>query len=73
MRQALDDGALVVDVRTELQFDEAHIPGAVSNHRPARGFGSNLHGWPRRGKPLVLVGRDDEPRRQRMRPLRQRL
>ena len=28
-RAARDDGALVVDVRTELQFDEAHIPGAV--------------------------------------------
>ena len=24
-------GAMVVDVRTDLQFDEAHIPGAVSN------------------------------------------
>jgi hydroxyacylglutathione hydrolase len=23
------DGALVVDVRTELQFDDAHIPGAI--------------------------------------------
>ena len=29
VQQAQDDGALVVDVRTELQFDEAHIPGAV--------------------------------------------
>ena len=29
VQQAERDGALVVDVRTELQFDEAHIPGAV--------------------------------------------
>ena len=28
--QACSDGALVVDVRTELQFDEAHIPRSVS-------------------------------------------
>src|SRR5215208_4486547 len=27
VQQAQDDGALVVDVRSELQFDEAHIPG----------------------------------------------
>ena len=39
---ARDEGALVVDVRTELQFDEAHIPGAVSITARRAGFGSKL-------------------------------
>ena len=60
VRQALDDGALVVDVRTELQFDEAHIPGAVSITARRAGFGSKLAWLAEPGQPLVLVGRDDE-------------
>jgi glyoxylase-like metal-dependent hydrolase (beta-lactamase superfamily II)/rhodanese-related sulfurtransferase len=60
VRQALDDGALVVDVRTELQFDEAHIPGAVSITARRAGFGSKLAWLTAPGQPLVLVGRDDE-------------
>ena len=35
-RQAAAAGALVVDVRTDLQFDDAHIPGAVCNPARAR-------------------------------------
>jgi hydroxyacylglutathione hydrolase len=58
--QALADGALVVDVRTELQFDEAHIPGAVSITARRGGFGSKLAWIAKPGQPLVLVGRDDE-------------
>jgi hydroxyacylglutathione hydrolase len=60
IRQARDDGALVVDVRTELQFDEAHIPGAVSITARRAGFGSKLAWLAAPGQPLVLVGRDDE-------------
>jgi len=60
VRRALDDGALVVDVRTELQFDEAHIPGAVSITARRAGFGSKLAWLAAPGQPLVLVGRDDE-------------
>ena len=41
-RQVELAGALVVDVRTELQFDEAHIPGAVSITARRAGFGSKL-------------------------------
>ena len=41
-RQVEQAGALVVDVRTELQFDEAHIPGAVSITARRAGFGSKL-------------------------------
>jgi hydroxyacylglutathione hydrolase len=57
-------GALVVDVRTELQFDEAHIPGAVSITARRAGFGSKLAWIARAGEPIVLVGRDDEDARE---------
>ena len=60
VQQARDAGALVVDVRTELQFDEAHIPGALSITARRAGFGSKLAWLAAPGQPLVLVGRDDE-------------
>jgi hydroxyacylglutathione hydrolase len=60
VRQAHEDGALVVDVRTELQFDEAHIPGAVSITSRRAGFGSKLAWLAGSRQPLVLVGRDDD-------------
>lgn len=60
VRQTRQDGALVVDVRTELQFDEAHIGGAVSITSRRAGFGSKLAWLARPGQPLVFVGRDDE-------------
>jgi glyoxylase-like metal-dependent hydrolase (beta-lactamase superfamily II)/rhodanese-related sulfurtransferase len=60
VEQARDDGALVVDVRTELQFDEAHIPGAVGITARRAGFGSKLAWLAEPGQRLVLVGRDDE-------------
>jgi hydroxyacylglutathione hydrolase len=59
VQQAHDDGALVVDVRTELQFDEAHVPGAVSITARRAGFGSKLAWLATPGQPIVLVGRDD--------------
>jgi hydroxyacylglutathione hydrolase len=60
VQQARADGALVVDVRTELQYDEAHIPGAVCITARRAGFGSKLAWLAEAGQPLVLVGRDDE-------------
>ena len=42
VEQPRADGALLVDVRTELQFDEAHIPGAVCIPTLRAGFGSKL-------------------------------
>jgi len=54
------DGALIVDVRTDLQFDDAHLPGAVCNPAVRAGFGSKL-GWVADcDQEVVLVGRDDE-------------
>jgi hydroxyacylglutathione hydrolase len=60
VEQALAEGALVVDVRTELQFDEAHVPGSVSITARRGGFGSKLAWVAEPGQPLVLVGRDDD-------------
>ncbi|WP_028058780.1 MBL fold metallo-hydrolase [Candidatus Solirubrobacter pratensis] len=52
-------GALVIDVRTALQFDEAHIPGSISNTILHAGFGTRL-GWiAAADDEIVLVGRDD--------------
>jgi rhodanese-related sulfurtransferase/glyoxylase-like metal-dependent hydrolase (beta-lactamase superfamily II) len=54
------EGALVVDVRTDLQFDDAHIPGAVCNPAVRAGFGTKLAWIADRDHEVVLVGRDDE-------------
>jgi rhodanese-related sulfurtransferase len=51
--------ALVIDVRTALQFDEAHIPGAVSNTILHAGFGTRLAWIASPEDEIVLVGRDD--------------
>jgi hydroxyacylglutathione hydrolase len=61
--QHVDDGALAVDVRTDLQFDDAHIPGAVSITALRAGFGSKLAWLARPEQPVVVVGRDDEDAR----------
>ena len=58
------DGALVIDVRTELQFDEAHIPGAVCITSLRAGFGSKLAWLVDPQQPVVIVGRDDDDARQ---------
>ncbi|HYN92209.1 MAG TPA: MBL fold metallo-hydrolase, partial [Thermoleophilaceae bacterium] len=56
-------GALIVDVRTDLQFDEAHIPGAVCITMLRQGFGTKLAWVADREQEIVLVGRDDEDAR----------
>jgi hydroxyacylglutathione hydrolase len=57
VRRAAD--ALVVDVRTDVQFDDAHIPGAVCNPAIRSGFGTKLAWVADHDQPIVLVGRDD--------------
>ena len=54
------DGALLVDVRTDFQFDEAHIPGAVSNTMLRSGFGTKLAWIAEPDQEIVFIGRDDE-------------
>lgn len=56
---ALEAGALVVDVRTDLQFDDAHIPGALSVPTVRAGFGTRLAWLAGAERELLLVGRDD--------------
>jgi rhodanese-related sulfurtransferase len=62
--QKRDGGALVVDVRTDQQFDDAHIPGAVSITKRNAGFGTRLAWVADRDQEVVLVGRDDEDARE---------
>ena len=57
------DGALVVDVRTELQFDDAHAPDSVCITALRAGFGSKLAWLADHDQPVVIVGRDDEEAR----------
>ncbi|MDQ3586826.1 MAG: MBL fold metallo-hydrolase [Actinomycetota bacterium] len=54
------DGALLVDVRTDQQFDEAHIPEAISNPMLRAGFGSRLAWIADLDQEIVFIGRDDE-------------
>jgi hydroxyacylglutathione hydrolase len=53
-------GALVVDVRTALQFDEAHIPQSASNPAVRAGFGTKLAWIADHRHEVVFVGRDAE-------------
>jgi hydroxyacylglutathione hydrolase len=57
------EGALVVDVRTDRQFDEAHIPGSVCITMLHAGFGTKLAWVADRDQEIVLVGRDDQDAR----------
>jgi hydroxyacylglutathione hydrolase len=53
-------GAFLVDVRTDLQFDDAHIPGAASIPAVQAGFGTRLAWLADRDQEVVLIGRDDD-------------
>ena len=57
--ERVDAGVLVVDVRTDEQFDDAHIPGAVCLSATHAGFGTKLAWVAGEAPELVLVGRDD--------------
>jgi glyoxylase-like metal-dependent hydrolase (beta-lactamase superfamily II)/rhodanese-related sulfurtransferase len=63
LEQKRRDGALIVDVRTALQFDEAHIPESVAITALHAGFGTKLAWIADRDQEIVLVGRDDEEAR----------
>jgi glyoxylase-like metal-dependent hydrolase (beta-lactamase superfamily II)/rhodanese-related sulfurtransferase len=58
-RQVERRDALLVDVRTDQQFDEAHIPGAVCNPMTRAGFGTRLAWLADPERDVILVGRDD--------------
>jgi glyoxylase-like metal-dependent hydrolase (beta-lactamase superfamily II)/rhodanese-related sulfurtransferase len=63
LEQKRADGAMLVDVRTDLQFDEAHIGGSVSITMLRAGFGTRLAWVADPGQEIVLIGRDDEDAR----------
>jgi hydroxyacylglutathione hydrolase len=63
LEQKRADGALLVDVRTDLQFDEAHIPGSVAITMLSAGFGTKLAWVADHEQEVVLIGRDDEDAR----------
>ena len=60
VEQRRTGGAMIVDVRTDLQFDDAHIPGAVCITTLHAGFGTKLSWLADRDQEIVFVGRDDE-------------
>lgn len=60
VEQKRTEGALIVDARTDLQFDEAHIPGAVCIPAVEAGFGTRLAWLAESDQEIVLVGRDNE-------------
>jgi len=60
VEQKRQAGALLVDVRTDQQFDDAHIAGAVCNPMLRAGFGSKLAWLADREQEVVFIGRDDE-------------
>lgn len=59
IEQGLERGALLVDVRTDTQFDEAHIPGAVCVPVVHAGFGTRLAWLAGSEQDVLVVGRDD--------------
>ncbi len=60
VEQKRSQGALVVDARTDQQFDDAHIPGSISIPMLSAGFGSRLAWLADRDQQIVIVGRDDD-------------
>ncbi len=54
-----DHGALLVDVRTDLQFDDVHIHGSVCIPSFSSGFGSKLAWLADHDQEIVFIGRDD--------------
>ena len=60
VEQKRAESALLVDVRTDQQFDDAHIPGAICNPMLRAGFGSKLAWLADREQEIVFIGRDDD-------------
>jgi glyoxylase-like metal-dependent hydrolase (beta-lactamase superfamily II)/rhodanese-related sulfurtransferase len=59
VERAWAEGALLVDVRTPYQFDDAHVPGAVCIPIVEAGFGTKLAWVADHDQDIVLIGRDD--------------
>jgi hydroxyacylglutathione hydrolase len=60
VERKLAAGALAVDVRADVQFDDAHVPGALNLTMLRSGFGTKLAWVIDREAEIVLIGRHDE-------------
>jgi rhodanese-related sulfurtransferase/glyoxylase-like metal-dependent hydrolase (beta-lactamase superfamily II) len=60
VERARADGALLVDVRTPYQFDDAHVPGAVCIPIVEAGFGTKLAWVADHDQDIILIGRDND-------------
>jgi hydroxyacylglutathione hydrolase len=60
IERARADGALLVDVRTPFQFDDAHVPGALCIPIVEAGFGTKLAWVADHDQNIILIGRDDD-------------
>jgi hydroxyacylglutathione hydrolase len=54
-----EEGALLVDVRTDLQFDDVHIRGSICIPSFSPGFGSKLAWLAEHDQEIIFIGRDD--------------
>lgn len=61
--ERLGAGALLVDVRTDEQFDDAHVPGSICVSALHAGFGTKLAWVGADAGEIVFVGRDDHDAR----------
>jgi glyoxylase-like metal-dependent hydrolase (beta-lactamase superfamily II)/rhodanese-related sulfurtransferase len=59
LQRRVEEGAFLVDTRTSLQFDDAHIPGATHLTILEPGFASKLAWLADPEQEIVFVGRDD--------------
>jgi hydroxyacylglutathione hydrolase len=60
LEQRRKGGAAVIDVRTDLQFAEGHVPGSISIPLHKGGFGTKLAWVAGSAEQIVFVGSDDE-------------
>jgi rhodanese-related sulfurtransferase len=63
LAQRQRSGALLVDVRTDVQFAEAHVPGAISIPLHRSGFGTKLAWLAGNVEQIVFLASDDEDSR----------
>jgi hydroxyacylglutathione hydrolase len=56
---ALSEGAILVDARTNEQFDEAHIPGAISASAYDTGFATKVAQVVPQGADVIVVAASD--------------
>ncbi len=59
IQQAVDDGAVIIDGRTNEQFDEAHVAGALSTSAYDTGFATKVSRVAPAGAEVIVVAASD--------------